>query len=61
MLFFHRDSAGGALGDVEIPIINSLVSDKKIFSRLPYISLCKSFDPEAGPSLAQGVLFEQTW
>ena len=40
-----------------IPIINSqglLVSDKKIFSCFPYISLCKTFDPGTGPFRAPG-------
>ena len=29
------------------------------FFTFPYISLCKTFDPGAGPFLAPGVLFEQ--
>ena len=46
------------------PIINSLgllVSDKKIFSHFPSISLCKTFDPWGGAISGPGVSFEQTW
>ena len=32
-----------------------VVSDKKFFSCFPYISLCKTCDPRAGPFLAPGV------
>ena len=38
-----------------IKALGLLVSDKKIFSLFPYISLCKTFDPEAVPFLAPGV------
>ena len=31
------------------------------FHVFPYVSLCKICDPWAGPFLAPGALFEQTW
>ena len=37
-----------------------VVSDKKIFSRFPYISLCITCDPRGGPIFVPGASFEQT-
>ena len=37
-----------------IKAIRLAVSDKKIYSCFPYISLCKTCDSEVGPFLTQG-------
>ena len=45
-----------------IPNIKALglaLLDKKMFSYFPYISICKTCDPRAGPFLVPGVEFEQ--
>ena len=42
---------------MQIPNIKAIrlaVSDKKIYSCFPYISLCKTCDSEVGPFLTQG-------
>ena len=43
----------------KIKAIGLVVSDKKIFSCTPYISLCKTFDPWGRPYLAPGLLFDK--
>ena len=39
--------------------VGFVVSEKKIFSRLPYISLCKTYHHLGGPFLTPGALFEK--
>ena len=38
-----------------IKALGPVVSDKKIFSHFPYISLWKKFDPGVEPFLAPGI------
>ena len=38
-----------------IKALGPVVSDKKIFSHFPFISLCKTIDLGAGPYLAPGL------
>ena len=59
--FWHKDHNLNKLGrgplDNYIPNIKALelvVSDKKIFSCFPYISLCKTYDPCVGPFFVPG-------
>ena len=42
----------GPLGDAKFKALGLVVSDKKIFSYSPYVSLCKTCDHGVGPFLA---------
>ena len=41
--------------------LGPFVSDKKIFKVFPYMILCKTSDPRAGPFFSLGLQFEQSW
>ena len=40
----------------KIKVLGLMISDKKIFSMFPYISLCKECDPGAGAFWPSGII-----